>query len=172
MNLVPTHIVRFILLVAFQSLIFSFLPLFNYALGFVFIFFILFLPLKWPKYTQLLLAFLIGLSVDFLTATHGIHTILSPIVVMLREPILRALLPKYNHEEWLNLNLLNRGITDFSAYSLVMSLIYCVGFYSLNFFTFSAIIQILIYSLSSTVFTFILLLLYRYIIANPNQTEV
>lgn len=171
MNLATTQILRFILLVAFQALIFSFLPLFTYALGFIFIFFILFLPLGWSKHLQLLLSFLIGLAVDLLTGTFGIHAILSPIILLLREPILRLILPKYNHEEWLSLNLLNRDILEFTLYILSMSLIYSLGFYLLNFFSFSAFLQVIFYTLGSTIFTFILMFLYRYILANPNHPD-
>ena len=169
MNQTSSHIIRFLLLVVLQSFIFSFLPLFTYAMGFVYIFFILFMPLHWPKYMQLLLAFGIGLLIDLLTGTHGIHAIVSPIILLLREPLLRLILPKYNDEEWKNLNLFQRDIFEFSAYILSLSFIFCLLFYALNFFTMRSILQMLWYVLASTGFTFILLLMYRLIFATANS---
>lgn len=166
MNNTLLHIIRFVVLVALQAMVFSFLPLFTYALGFIYIFFILFLPMDWPKYVQLLLAFGIGLTIDFLTGTHGIHAIIAPILVVLREPILRLLLPKYNEEEWQTLDLYERDVFEFSGYAFIMSFVFSLLFYALNFFTTSAFPQLIFYVLASTIFTFILLFLYRYMFAN------
>ncbi len=159
------QIYRLLVLIALQAFLFSRLIVLRYGVSFVYIFFVLFMPLQWPKWVQYILAFLSGLAVDILSGTYGLHAISATIIVALRDVVIRLILPSYNEEEWESINIFNRDIGEYIIYSFVLSFVYCLVFFSLDFFSTSALTKWGSHILISTLFTFVSLLIYRYIFA-------
>lgn len=84
MPVVLQNIFRFILLVLFQVLILSNIQFLGYINPYVYILFILSLPVRTPSWFALILAFLIGLNIDMFSNTIGMHAFASVMMAFLR----------------------------------------------------------------------------------------
>ncbi len=171
MNLIIKHSYRFFLLLALQAFLLSQITVFRYGESFIYIFFILFMPLQWPKWLQYILAFSSGLVLDLLTGTYGLHAISATVIIAIRQWILLWILPSYNEEEWSKVNLFDRRMGEFVPYALSLSFVYSLVFFSADFFTFKFMPRWLYHVVLSTLFTFVSLFIYRYIFATADKVK-
>ncbi|MCI0523101.1 MAG: rod shape-determining protein MreD, partial [Bacteroidales bacterium] len=74
MNRVLNYTVAFVGLILLQLLIFNNIQLSGYINPYIYVMFILVLPLNIPSWILLLLSFMTGLVVDLFSGTFGVHT--------------------------------------------------------------------------------------------------
>ncbi|WP_194972754.1 rod shape-determining protein MreD [Aquiflexum lacus] len=150
----------------FQVLILKNLVLFGIAFCFLYIFFILLLPVQVKTIPTLLISFILGLGVDLFYDTMGIHTAALVAVGFIRYRWLQVLVPTGGYDDDLMPSILNMGFGWFLSYSLPLILIHhSIFFYieSLGTDLFMSSVQKII---GSAIFVFIMsiivqLLLYR-----------
>lgn len=97
-KLLPRNIVRFIILVLLQILVFNNMQLGGYINPYIYILFILLLPFETPGWVMLLMSFFLGLSIDIFTGTLGMHTSASVFMGFLRPVVLKFLSPRDGYE--------------------------------------------------------------------------
>jgi rod shape-determining protein MreD len=85
MPVVLQNIFRFILLVLFQVLVLNNIQFLGYINPYVYILFILALPVRTPRWFVLLLGFFLGLTIDMFSNTMGMHAFATVMVAFLRE---------------------------------------------------------------------------------------
>ncbi|MBD1262303.1 rod shape-determining protein MreD [Maribacter polysiphoniae] len=83
------NIIRFILLVLVQVLVFNRLNFFGFINPMVYIMFLYWYPIKENRAVFIGLSFLLGLSVDFLSDTMAIHAAATTTIAYLRPAIMR-----------------------------------------------------------------------------------
>ena len=86
------------LVVIFLQVVCNRICLFNIAVPFVFIYFILRLPLSLSVNWVMTLSFLIGLVVDIFSNTYGMYAMSSTIIGGLRKPIFTLFYPRVNSD--------------------------------------------------------------------------
>ncbi|WP_273274090.1 rod shape-determining protein MreD [Maribacter polysiphoniae] len=86
---IPINIIRFILLVLVQVLVFNRLNFFGFINPMVYIMFLYWYPIKENRAVFIGLSFLLGLSVDFLSDTMAIHAAATTTIAYLRPAIMR-----------------------------------------------------------------------------------
>jgi len=84
MPVVLQNIFRFILLVLFQVLVLNNIQFLGYINPYIYILFILALPVRTPRWFALLLAFGIGITIDMFSNTGGMHAFAAVMVAFLR----------------------------------------------------------------------------------------
>jgi rod shape-determining protein MreD len=84
MPIVLQNIFRFILLVLFQVLVLNNIQFLGYINPYVYILFILALPVQTPRWFALVLAFGLGLTIDAFSNTMGMHAFAAVMVAFLR----------------------------------------------------------------------------------------
>ncbi len=89
MLIVLQNIFRFVLLVLFQVLVLNNIQFLGYINPYIYILFILSLPYQTPRWFTLILAFLIGLTIDTFSNTMGMHAFASVMVAFLRTGIIK-----------------------------------------------------------------------------------
>ena len=100
MNLGVKHIIRFILLLAFQVLFLNRIsPLHQFIVPYIYFVFILWLPFRIKRTPLLFLAFVTGVISDFFFITPGLHAASCVLIGYLRPFIINILLPK-EQTEW------------------------------------------------------------------------
>jgi len=82
------HTVRFILLILFQVLILNRMNLGGYINPYVYVLFILLLPVRINKSILLLLAFLTGLTIDYFGNTLGLHAAATVFMAFVRPSVI------------------------------------------------------------------------------------
>jgi len=89
MPTVLQNIFRFILLVLFQVLVLNNIQFLGYINPYLYILFILSLPVQTPRWFSLVLAFAIGLTIDIFSNTPGTHTFATVLIAFLRNGIIK-----------------------------------------------------------------------------------
>lgn len=90
MQIVLQNIFRFIILVLIQVLILNNIQFLGYINPYVYILFVLSLPLFTKRWVTLLLAFLLGITIDIFSNTLGMHAFASVLVAFMRTGIIRV----------------------------------------------------------------------------------
>ena len=84
----------FVILVLAQAIVFNNICLFNVAVPFVFIYFIISLPITLSTNWVLTLSFIAGLSVDIFANTQGMNALACTLIAMSRRSILHLYFPR------------------------------------------------------------------------------
>ncbi|MDE6379841.1 MAG: rod shape-determining protein MreD [Muribaculaceae bacterium] len=153
-----SYILLFVILVLVQALLMNHIVLFSSAVCFIFIYFLIKLPISLSANLGLTLGFLLGLSVDMLSDTPGLNALCCTVLASLRRPVFFA----YEQHDDKNRDVIpsigTMGFFNFSKYVFSMSAIYCLLAFFVEFIQFTDITDILIKAGSSTLFTFLVLL--------------
>lgn len=103
MSEILKNIVRFILFVFVQVLILNEVPpLHQFIIPYVYFLFILWLPFNTNRFLLLLIAFVVGLSIDYFSGTIGLHAAPCVLIAYLRPFLLNLLIPQDTTEQSYN----------------------------------------------------------------------
>ena len=135
MPIVIQNILRFILLVLTQVLVLNNILFMGYLNPYLYILFILSLPVRVPQWATLLLAFALGLSIDIFSGTAGLHAFASVFAAVFRQPIIKLFT---SIEEGANPSPSFRsfGIPNYLKYVVTLVLIHHVVLFVTEAFTF------------------------------------
>ena len=82
------NILRFIILVLVQVLVLNNIQFLGFINPYIYILFILSLPVRMPRWAALLLAFILGLTIDIFSNTPGMHAFATVMVAFFRNSII------------------------------------------------------------------------------------
>src|SRR4051812_18702722 len=91
-------LLRFLVLVAIQVLVLNNVQLGGYINPFLYVMFILMLPVRFPKIVVLLLSLLTGIVIDMFSNTMGMHAAACLMMGYLRPGWLRILAPRDGYD--------------------------------------------------------------------------
>ena len=89
MPIVLQNIFRFILLVLAQVLVLNNIQFLGFINPYIYILFIISLPVRMPRWSALLLAFILGLTIDVFSNTPGMHASAAVLIAFLRNGIIQ-----------------------------------------------------------------------------------
>ncbi|MBC8457491.1 MAG: rod shape-determining protein MreD [Bacteroidales bacterium] len=158
-NLVVRNSVRFLFLVLFQVLILNHINLGGYTNPYLYIYFILLLPFATPRWMLLILAFILGLSIDFFTNTLGLNAAATVLIAFCRPYVIRAISHEPEEELGIQPSLRIQGFKWFFFYSAILVLIHHVALFYLEIFRLTEFFQTLLRVVVSSVFTLALIFL-------------
>jgi hypothetical protein len=148
----------FVILVLVQVLIFNQVQLFGYINPFIYILFIMLLPLSTPRYILLLFGFILGLTIDVFSNSLGIHAAATVFIAYVRPFVIRSI---SNREEDRNdyPGIKQNSFSWFVYYTVIIVFIHHLIIFFLEYFTFthflSTFIRVVLSSFFS-VFTIVL----------------
>lgn len=148
----------FIILILLQVLVCNNLLLFGVAVPFIFIYFIMALPLDTNLNLLMVLSFLLGFSVDLFSDTMGLNSMACLLLCVIKKPMFYAYMPKEDKFKSASPGITSMGWFNYLKYILSLSFIFCLIIFSLEFFSFSSFGRIILMAVSSTVFTVLLIL--------------
>ncbi len=155
---VISYIILFVILVLVQALLLNHIVLFDNAVCFIFIYFLIKLPLNLSANLVLTLGFLLGLTVDMLSDTPGLNALCCTILASLKRPVFFAYEQHDDQKRNISPSIGSMGFFNFSKYVFSISAIYCLLDFFVEFIEFSDVVGILIKAGVSTVFTFLMIL--------------
>lgn len=89
MQLVLQNIFRFIILVVVQVFVLDSIQFMGYISPMIYILFILSLPVRFHRGLSLILAFVLGLTIDMFNNTMGLHAFATVLLAFFRNPVIR-----------------------------------------------------------------------------------
>ncbi len=166
-SVIFTNIFRFVGLVLIQVLFLQRLslefPAFPYLNIFVYPLFILLLPFKTPRSAQLLLAFLIGMTIDIFYNSPGVHASASVFSAFCRPFVLYQLEPRGGYNINYSPTRHRLGLTWFIRYSSILLLAHLFFYFSVEAFTFFYIVNILLKTFLGFIFSMVFILIITFI---------
>lgn len=154
MNLIKP-IFRFVILVFIQVLVLDHVLFLGYINPYIYILFIIYLPINTNRINTLIIAFLLGLCIDIFNDTGGIHAASTLFIAYIRPIILRlsfGLSYDYN-----TLKLKKADFKEQFFYVILMVFIHHVLMFSLEYFSINYWVEILKNTLFSAIFSSIVI---------------
>ncbi|HEY5690210.1 MAG TPA: rod shape-determining protein MreD [Cyclobacteriaceae bacterium] len=157
------HFLSFFIYLIVQVVLMKHLVLFNTAFCFIYIAFILFLPIETNTLLLMVLGFILGFLVDIFYDSLGIHASALVLIGFLRNIWLSRITPQGGYDSGEDPTLAANGVQWFIVYTLPIIFIHHftlffieAGGFGLLSYTFSKVFF-------STIFTFLILLLLQYL---------
>ncbi|MCQ2329807.1 MAG: rod shape-determining protein MreD [Paludibacteraceae bacterium] len=147
----------FIVLIALQVLFFNHVQISYFINPFPYIFLIVVFPNKFSRIELMLVGFCMGLLIDVLSGTYGIHTIATTFIAYLKPSLLKItampeILDKYaprlKNMDW-----------AFAWYAGLVAFVHHFVLFSLESFDFSLILWVLLKTIISTILSLAIILL-------------
>lgn len=118
-----------------QVLVLGRIHLFGYATPLLYVYFVLLFPRNYPKWAILLWSFGLGMVVDIFFNTPGVAAASMTLLGAI-QPYYFEMYVSRDASENMHPSMLNVGWMKYFYYSLVMVVIYCLVFFTLDAFTF------------------------------------
>ena len=148
----------FVGLILVQILIFNHISLFNVAFPIIFIYFIIRLPISLNKSYLFTLSFFLGFIVDVFSDTLGVNSLACTLLAAVKRPVFYAYVDKDDKTKTITPTMSNLGILPYSKYLISMVAIYCLLAFTIEYFSFADVKELVILTASSCLFTFLTLL--------------
>ncbi|MBD5172981.1 MAG: rod shape-determining protein MreD [Bacteroidales bacterium] len=145
-------------LILVQVLICNHIMLFNIATAFVCIYVIVRLQMDLNTNWLLTWGFLTGLLVDIFSDSPGVFSLACTILAMVKRPCLYAYVPKDDRTKNVTPSLSELGFGVYGKYLFSMSFIFSLLIFVIEYLNFADVKDIVLMSLGSAVFTFMILL--------------
>ena len=157
------YVIIFVVLVLIQVLFLNQVQFSGFVNPYIYILFIMLLPLKAPRYAILIGAFLLGLSVDIFSNTLGIHAFASVFIAYVRPVIIRVIT---NREEDMSdyPGLRQNGMGWFLYYTTLMVLIHHSVLFFVEVFSFANFLDTLYRILLSSISSIFVIVLSQFIV--------
>lgn len=166
---IPLNILRFVILVLLQVLLFNNIQFSGYVNPYIYVLFILLLPFETPKWFLLVLGFFMGLVIDIAMNTPGMHTSATVFIAFLRPYVLSYISPRDGYEVGSSPTVSCYGLTWFLRYAVTITFLHHSVLFYLEIFRLSSFFDTLLKVIISTVFSLIFILIAQYISFNKQK---
>jgi len=157
------NLFRFIVLILIQVFLLQNIGYYNLSTPFLYILFILLLPIKISNWIIFSLAFISGLSVDVFYDTLGLHTTACVVLAFVRILFITLTLQQDKYELGQTPSLSNMGFRWFFFYAITLIFFHHSVLFLFETFRFSDILYTALRIVMSSVFTLLLIFTYEYI---------
>ena len=130
----------FVVFVLAQAMVLGRIHLFNCATPLLYVYFVTQFPRNYPKWGSLLWAFFMGLIIDIFSNTPGLASASLTLIAAVQPYYFELFIPR-DSSETLKPSLATLGMLRYSYYIVVLVLLYCLVFFSLEMFTYFNWIQ-------------------------------
>jgi len=163
-KVISRNILRFIMLVLLQVLIFNNIEIGGYLNPYIYIIFILLLPFETPAWVCLLLGFFLGLSIDIFTETIGMHTAATVFIAYIRPYILSSFAPHDGYESGTFPRIYYYGLPWFIKYASLLVFAHHLVLFYIEMFKFQDFFSTLLRVILSSLFSITLIVVSQYFV--------
>lgn len=147
---------QFLILLLVQILLLKNLALFGVAFCFIYLIAILLLPVSIRDIPLLIIAFIMGLTIDIFYDTLGMHALAATALAFGRSFWLKAVSPSGGYEDSDIPDLKSQGTGWFVSYSFPLIFLFCIVFFTVDFGGEGNWLNVLNKSFFSSIFTLVL----------------
>lgn len=160
-NRIPKYILSFVILVLVQVLLLNNIQLSGYLNPYIYILFILSLPNETPDWALLVIAFILGITLDLFSHTVGMHSSATVFMAFLRPTVLRSLEPRGGYEPDTRPSIRNYGVIWYFKYAAILVLAHHLFLFYVEVFKLNDFFLTLSRAILSAVFSLILIMLIK-----------
>jgi rod shape-determining protein MreD len=159
------QLIQFLLLfTVLQLTLFKNILLLDYASCFIYIGFILLLPIHTTLSVSMLMAFGLGLLMDVFYNTPGINASASILVAYLRDRVIRLLTPAGGYDGSAVVSVSYLGFIWFIKYATLLIFVHHFYFFALESWDLSRFFEIMLRTICSSLFTLGILTMIQYLL--------
>ena len=158
------NILRFFTVILLQVLLLDNIQLGGYLNPYFYVIFIILLPFEVPNWFLLLIAFILGFTIDLFNGTPGIHAAATVFMAFMRPFALKSFSPRDGYESGTYPRMHFYGIEWFAKYTLFLVLAHNVALFFIETFRFSDIFYTFIRIILSTILTTMIILISQFFI--------
>ncbi len=162
-------ILRFIVLVTFQVLVLNNVQLGGFINPYLYVLFLITLPISTPKLLLLFVALVTGLTIDMFQNTVGMHASACLFLAFARPGWLKMIAPRDGYEADAIPSIKKFGFRWFAAYSFVLILIHHLALFYIEVFRFSEFFSTFFRVILSSIVTLLLVIIAQYISTKPSE---
>jgi rod shape-determining protein MreD len=155
------NIIRFILLLAVQIVIFNNIDLFGYINPYPYILFILLYPVNSNRAGLLVASFLLGLTMDLFSNSGGVHAMACLVLAYFRPSFFRFSFGLSYEYQTIKIN--ERLSPERFSFILIAIITHHLVLFLMEFFKFIFIVDILLKTIITSIFTFIISIIIIYL---------
>ena len=165
MRIIFTHIFRFILFVLAQAWVFNKLEIgFNTGIQvMIYPLFLMLLPFETTVFVLLIVAFVMGLFIDALSNTYGLHTSSLLLVAYMRPIVFKIFSPREGYDSLKESSIFEMGQRWFVSVFGLLLLIHHFWFFTIEMFKMNEILFVLQKTILSVPVSFLLCILLQVI---------
>lgn len=156
-KIISSYILRLLLLILAQAVIFNNLVLFNVAVPLVFVYGIISMPVTWGTNVSMLIGFATGLLVDIFSNTLGVFTLSSTVLAFVRKPLFHLYVQRDDDLSGLRPSLRSMGAPAYLKYALTMVLAFCILCFTIDAFFIFSLWRYLLQIAASTAYTLVII---------------
>ena len=171
MNRTLLNIIRFLVLVIAHVLIVNHIRLGGYVHPYIYLIFVMLLPINIPNWQLLLLGFGIGLTIDLFMGTLGMHAGATTMMAFCRPGIIKLVSGNQKFENTKEPNIDQLGFPWFLRYTLCMVTVHNFTLFMLEGFSFHLVGQALLRILLSVPVSCFLILLIMYLFSSTTKKK-
>lgn len=152
----------FFVLVLSQVLIFNNIQFSGYINPYIYVMFILLLPVEIPSWLLLFLSFALGVLIDMFSGSPGMHSSATLLAGFARPGVLRVITVREGYESGSGPSMHSYGFRWFLIYTATMVLIHHTALFYLEVFRFADFFRTFLRVLLSSVFSILFILLLEF----------
>ena len=168
MNDILQHTIRFFILASIQILVLNNVQISGYINPFVYILFIMLLPPKMPKAIVLILAFVMGCTIDVFSDSYGIHSSATVLLAFLRPKVL-ALVSVKGGEDLEEIGIKQLKINRFFTYSGILCLIHHFTLFYIEAFRLNEVFDTFLRALYSSFISILMIPMFESLRSNQKR---
>ena len=143
------RLLLYAVLVLAQALVLNHIHLFGYATPLLYVYFVVSFPRNYPKWGILLWSFLLGLNVDAFSNTPGVAASAMTLIGLLQPYVLELFMQRDSEDDF-QPSINSMGAGKYIYFTLLLTFIYCIVFFTVEMFTFFNWLQWILNILTST----------------------
>lgn len=164
------NLFRFVLLVGVQVLLLDQLDLANgWLVPYLYVLFLIMLPLELPTWAVLLIGSATGATVDLFSSTPGMHAGACTVMAFARTGVLRLLRPRDGYEPGVTPSLRTMGPVWFITCAALLVPVHHIWLFFTEVLRFDRFFGTLGRSLASAALTIVLILLVQFLFFRPDR---
>jgi hypothetical protein len=160
----------FFMYVIFQTLLLKNLVLFNTGFCFLYVAFILLLPIETNALLLMVMGFTIGFVVDIFYNSLGLHAMTMVFVAYLRNYWLGAITPQGGYEAGISPNLSSHGLQWFLVYMIPLVFIHHLTLFLVESAGFDLFWFSMLKTITSLLFTMTIIIVLQYLVPQRRRT--
>ncbi len=166
-----TYLLKFIGIILLQIIVVDNIELSSYINPYIYISFILLLPVTIKPWQLLLLAFLCGAIVDTFSSTPGLHIAASVLLAYVRVHYLRFATTKEDVEGRISPSMSKKGVVWITFYCFTMTQVHHTFLFFLEIYGFSEFLSTLLRVVLSTLVTVLLIVIGQLLFYNTKSNH-
>lgn len=125
MSQLVKNIIRFILFILVQALLFKIPPLHRFVTPYIYFLYILWLPFNLSRFWLTAIGFIFGLTLDYFTYTPGLHAAACTLIAYVRPFLVNMLLSQEGLEKnYASPSVVSMGFVPYATYVVVLTLLH------------------------------------------------